>query len=393
MSYTLFALQNSAAQELDRVLDQGAVIGEFGLAESFGLMPLYSTPGTDRRVISATNEVNDPAGMLLSPLTWQVSGGRLTTDETSADLPPRWRRCVKAPAGTGPVVVTALTGGTPAAAGTVWTYALLSSSEAVKVALQGTAVLAERTVAGGPGWKRVRLQASNPPAEQLKLVFTPQAGGKAELRVTGATICRDGDPGEPFGGDSPDAQKDPNADNMEDAEDIANVLGNFAYTWIGPRGASHSIQCAQLLDTLALAEAQAHLQVAPLGTTVAERRAYLQLRFESRHRPWAETFVTLLKALISQISPLREWGVRVVENIANFSFWVEIRGTVSPLMQARVLRLAREIKPAHLALEGPEGPMVWGNFIVARTRTTEAEPPVVGYLATTTGPNAPGTLL
>jgi hypothetical protein len=184
------------------------------------------------------------------------------------------------------------------------------------------------------------------------------------------TICRDGDPSEPFSGDSPDAQKDPNADDLEDPDDIANVLGNHAYTWVGPRANSQSIQCGRQLDALAVAEAEAHLDTAPLGQSVAVRRAYLQLRHEARHRPWGETYIELLAALIRTEQPeFRPRFIRVIENIRERSFALEIHGSAPAVLEARVKRLAGEIQPAHLALES----ITWGNFLLSRTYETEAE--------------------
>jgi hypothetical protein len=212
--------------------------------------------------------------------------------------------------------------------------------------------------------------------EPLTIELAPSwvAAGEV-IKVTGVTVCFDGDPGIPFDGDVPDFQKHP---------EEAYAVTNYAYTWVGPRGASLSVAHGRSYDMLALAERQAQLDTAPFGQSIEQRRAYLQARYEARHRPWGATFVALLVDLIRQDSPsFGAENVRVREFYSNRSFWLEIDYSPTAVMAARVERLAKEIKPTHLALEGPSGPIVWGSFILARDHESEPEPEGVGHLSET----------
>jgi hypothetical protein len=167
-----------------------------------------------------------------------------------------------------------------------------------------------------------------------------------KIRMTGLTVCYDGDPGEPFSGD--------NADNV-----------SAAYGWAAARAASASLRYGPSYDLLAIAEQQDQLDIQPLGQSVLQRQTYLLERFEARHNPYGSTFVQLIADLIRTDAPaFTVANVRVFEDYANYSFSLEIDYSPDALMAARVERLVRETMPSHLSLTS----ISWGSWILDTSR-------------------------
>ena len=389
MSRVLYSLLNSAAAELGLIEEQAlGVAGQAATSEA-GLLTRTGTV-TPAGVVVATNVILDPQAVLglgANTSVWQGTGNAkvATFSITEAEVPPEWERALvltpAEPNVEGEIVASTEQESTGAIKpGMTWAYCLARYAGAVGP--PATTVKVQLCVQIGPipggelkpfaevtlsgrGWNLVAMSAIAPlngaGGEQLalRMVSTGVLATTDRLMMTGATICQDGDPGQPFSGDLRDAQKDPDQDQSEG--DPA-VLTNYSFAWKGPRGSSPSLAYGRQLDVLELFERQALLDPAPVGQSLEQRRAFFEARSKARHKPAGEVFVELIVDLIRQDTPgFQASGVRIAEHYSNRSLEIEIDYTPTRVMGARVERLIKDTLPAHLKLEA----LIWGSFILA----------------------------
>jgi hypothetical protein len=331
---------NSIALEgmrMDRAVDGLARSAMFSQLGDY----LVEAAPTRNLKISATNLMPDPQG-LGDGSNWAFANG--TKVPIAGDVPARWLRYLQFTT-TGSASNDIWQYSSPINGGSVWGYCfvrVVSGSWNIFLEDNGGAFQKFVNVPAGGGWRLIALSATGVPAgRQVRWRLhsgTITTGDVAH--ITGATVCNDFDPGEPFSGDQARTDK-------------------YFYGWLGGRNASSSARFGPYYNMVAVREREAGLDINPAGQTIAQRAQYLLLRRQARHHPYGQTFVDLITDLIQQDEPsFGSSGVRIVENFANYSFSVQIAYNPSGVLADRVQRLIKEVKPAHLALTG----ISWGTF-------------------------------
>lgn len=344
MSFVLRAVLNAIALESERIRGTMAAITEQAAPNRTGLLNLaLPSPFAEP---TATNLITDPQG-LGAGTAWAVTNG--TRGVADGSTPTRWSRSVFVESdGAGASRIGATF--TPQITGThtllllartEGSYSGTVSAQVRSGTISGTLTAGSTALAGPFGWTLFQFTASLTAATTYALLggwsTTPTAGTR--LHVTGLTASF-GTLEEAFSGDFDDTE-------------------NYTYRWRAARNGSPSVRHGRDVDLVALREEEAALDVRPEGLTVEQRRDYLVKRRQARHHGDAQTFRALIAALIQTDNPsFTVAGVRIDEDIDDYSFKVQISYAPTGKLATRVEHLIEDIKPAHLALTG----ITWGAF-------------------------------
>ena len=161
-----------------------------------------------------------------------------------------------------------------------------------------------------------------------------------EIFMTGATLCYGKNPGGPFHAGMP-------------TED------QYAYDWTGAANGSRSRRHTRMLDMYAIHEQAAGFPVAPEGASDLGRRNYLLARRQARRKAWGSKLVDLIVTVIRSEDPsFSADSVRIVEDIPNYEYHVELAYAEEGPLAVRIDQLIDDVAPIHLK----RTTTVWGTF-------------------------------
>ena len=258
--------------------------------------------------------------------------------------------------------LTGCTGGTGAVAvgapvsemlETCWWYALVSSDIPFKVALAQPfspySRYGEVTLGATAGWLLVGGAAQLQPGAAYEILIESQSSSPAagtKVAMTGATVAQGADPGGPFSGGNP-ARSDAATTEVPQRKSV-----HFA--WDGAAQGSRSRMHTTTLDVIALREAEAGLDINPVGLSDAQRALYLLKRRQARHNGGASSLVDLIVALIQTEDPtFTASRVKIVRDYGNRTFSVQIVNyNTTRVLAERVERMINSLRPLAMNFVG-----------------------------------------